>query len=75
MILVHSRMTMAKAVGMGTIWIDGYELLRLIDSVVNEELPVDKTWAAGLKYSKRLIKNMMGVNENDGEAEKKQECK
>lgn len=62
---------MAKAVGMGTIWIDGYELLRLIDAVVSEELPVDPTWAAGLKYSKRLIKNMMGVEEN-GKTEEKE---
>ena len=44
-----------RAVGMGTIYIDGYALLKLIDTVVNDELPVDQTWAAGLKYSKRLI--------------------
>ena len=64
-----------RAVGMGTIYIDGYALLKLIDTVVNDELPVDKTWAAGLRYSKRLIKNMMGVEQEDGKAEEKQGCK
>jgi len=57
---------------MGTIFIDGYELLKLIDTVVSEELPVDPTWAAGLRYSKRLIKNMMGVNQ-DAETKKSEE--
>ena len=56
---------MKRAEGMGTIWIDGYELLRIIDAVVSEELPVDKTFAQGLKYSKRIIRMMMGV-EDDG---------
>ena len=66
-------MTMSnRAVGMGTIFIDGYALLKLIDAVVSEELPVDPTWAAGLKYSKRLIKNMMGVNQ-DAETKKSEE--
>ena len=64
-----------KITGMGTIFIDGYELLQTIDAVVSEELPVDPAWAAGLRYSKRLIKNMMGVNQEDGKAEKKQGCK
>lgn len=59
----------------GKHYICGEDVLKLIDAVAAEELPVDPRWTAGLKYSKRLIKNMMGVEQENGKAEKEQECK
>ena len=52
-----------KITGLGTVWIDGYELLKLIDTV-STDIPADPQWVAGLRYSKNLVKNLMGVNEN-----------
>lgn len=59
----------------GKHYICGEDALKLIDAVVSEELPVDPLWVAGLRYSKRLIKNMMGVEQENGKAEEKQGCK
>ena len=59
----------------GQHYICGEDLIKLVDAVLAEELPVDPTWAAGLRYSKRLIKNMMGVEQENGKAEEEQGCK
>ena len=47
------------------IYVSGDALLKTIDAVVCDELPVDKQWASGLRYAKRLIRNMMGVEQED----------
>lgn len=52
-----------KITGMGTIFIDGFALLRLIDAVVSGDLPVDQKWKDGLLYAKRLVRNMMEVEQ------------
>lgn len=52
-----------KVTGMGTIFIDGFALLRLIDAVASGDLPVDQKWKDGLLYAKRLVRNMMEVEQ------------
>jgi hypothetical protein len=47
------------------IYVSGDALMKTIDAVVCDELPVDKQWASGLRYAKRLIRNMMGVEQED----------
>ena len=64
-----------KIVGMGTIFIDGNELLKIIDAFTSKEIPVDKMWISGLKYSKRIIKTMMGLEQEEDRMKTPQEVK